>query len=201
MSEEMTGLGERTRESIMRAAYPLFLQQGFHGTSMRQIAQKAGVALGGLYYHYPSKEAVFKTVFFEYHPYHEILPALHQVEENTIEALVSSFAYRLVEELKHRPDFLNLMFIEIVEFNSVHVRELFTEIMPMGMEIAARMAKAGGGRLRPLSQPMLIRSFLGLFFSYYITEILISSIAPPEFSQSGIENFVDIYLHGILKPE
>ena len=49
--------GERTRAEIIQAAHDLFIQQGYHGTSMRQIAGQAGIALGGLYNHFESKEA------------------------------------------------------------------------------------------------------------------------------------------------
>ena len=68
--------GEQTRQEIIRAALPLFSQQGYHGTSMRQIAAAAGIALGGIYNHFESKEAIFRAVSFAYHPIHTILPAL-----------------------------------------------------------------------------------------------------------------------------
>jgi len=34
--------GQITRLAIEKAAFDLFMQQGFHATSMRQIADKAG---------------------------------------------------------------------------------------------------------------------------------------------------------------
>ena len=33
--------GERTRQEILQAAFKLFTAQGYHGTSMRQIASQA----------------------------------------------------------------------------------------------------------------------------------------------------------------
>jgi AcrR family transcriptional regulator len=55
MSDESLSRGERTRETILDAARQLFIQQGYHGTSMRQIASQAGIALGSLYNHFPNK--------------------------------------------------------------------------------------------------------------------------------------------------
>ena len=45
-----------TRERIRRAALKHFVEQGIAATSIRDIANTAGVALGALYNHFPSKE-------------------------------------------------------------------------------------------------------------------------------------------------
>jgi AcrR family transcriptional regulator len=197
MADEVSR-GERTRESILAAAQQLFVQQGYHGTSMRQIAGRAGIALSSLYNHFPNKEEVFHVVFVENHPYREIVPLLLAAQGDDVETFVRNAAGRLLRSLENRPDFLNLMFIELVEFKSVHISELFASVMPQAMEIALRMTGLGRGRLRPIPPPTLIRSFLGLFFSYYMTELIIAPVAPPEFTEGAIDQFVDIYLHGIL---
>src|SRR5689334_7742691 len=47
-----------TRQDILDAALDLFAQDGFFGTSMRQIARQVGVRESALYHHFPSKEAI-----------------------------------------------------------------------------------------------------------------------------------------------
>lgn len=59
MGRDVISKGELTRESILEGAYQLFLRQGYHGTSMRQIAEEAGIALGGIYNHFSGKEEIF----------------------------------------------------------------------------------------------------------------------------------------------
>jgi AcrR family transcriptional regulator len=49
----------------LEAAVTLFSQRGFHGTSVRAIAEQAGVALGLLYAHFPSKEALLASLLDE----------------------------------------------------------------------------------------------------------------------------------------
>lgn len=191
---------DQTRLEIVQAARRLFVQQGYHGTSMRQIAKEAGVALGGIYNHFPSKEAIFETVFLEYHPYLEVLPALLSAEGNTLEELVRSAAARMLAALEKRPDFLHLMFIEVIEFKSTHTNQLFARIFPDALKIVDKFA-AFPGRLRSIPPPILVRSFIGLFFSFYMTGILLTQQAPPDFSADGLAHFVDIYLHGILAQE
>ncbi|MGE0734700.1 MAG: TetR/AcrR family transcriptional regulator [Alphaproteobacteria bacterium] len=45
-----------TRHRIERAALELFVEQGIAATSIRDIADKAGISLGAMYNHFPSKE-------------------------------------------------------------------------------------------------------------------------------------------------
>jgi AcrR family transcriptional regulator len=57
-SAKATIKAEETGLRILDAALALFRQQGFDSATMRDIAEKAGVATGAAYYYYPSKEAI-----------------------------------------------------------------------------------------------------------------------------------------------
>jgi AcrR family transcriptional regulator len=186
-----------TRQAIIQAAQDLFVKQGFHGTSMRQIAGAAGIALGGIYNHFDSKEAIFRAIFLGNHPYQEVLPAIAAAEGETIAAWVKEAAGAMLAALDKQPDFLNLMFIELVEFESRHTMELFQDILPQAMAIIQRVAADQSG-LRPIPPLMLLRTFLGLFFSYYMTERIVGPLAPAPFRENAMDHYVTIYLHGIL---
>jgi len=47
------------RGPIIEAAARLFATQGFEATTMRDIANQAGILVGSIYYHFPSKEELF----------------------------------------------------------------------------------------------------------------------------------------------
>lgn len=53
-----TGKGELTRITILESALQLFRDKGFDSTTMRDIAARAGVALGAAYYYFASKDAI-----------------------------------------------------------------------------------------------------------------------------------------------
>jgi len=55
--------------------------------------------------------------------------------------------------------------------------------------------------LRPIPMPILMRAFIGLFFSYMITEILIGRQFPPEYQENSLDYLVDIYLHGVVQQD
>lgn len=54
---------ETKRPDIERAALELFVRHGLRGTTVRDIAARAGVAEGTLYRHWPSKRALARSVF------------------------------------------------------------------------------------------------------------------------------------------
>ena len=49
-------------EDILDSAEALFAQQGFHATSMRDIARAACISVAGLYYYLPSKQQALSFV-------------------------------------------------------------------------------------------------------------------------------------------
>ena len=192
--------GERTRAVLLDAAKRLFVSQGYHGTSMRQIADEAGLALGGIYNHFGNKEDIFVSVLMERHPFLVVMPALQAAQGQTVEDLVRDAAGRMLAELSQNHDFLNLMFIELVEFEAKHVPVLFETLFPPFMQFAQQLAEARGP-LRNIPLSIVLRSFLGLFFSYFITDLLMGRQMPVAMKAGAFDYFVDIYLHGILANE
>ncbi len=188
---------EETRARIVEVAYRLFLERGYSAASMRDISQGAGVTVGAIYNHFATKEAIWLEVITTRHPYHEIFPALKDAQGETIAEVVRSAANGLVRELIKRPDLLNLMFIEIVEFNARHIPDLYQAILP---EIPAigNILRGKRGRLREIPTPILVRSFAGLFFSYYITGQLARNLTGVTSDETSLGQVVDVYLFGVL---
>jgi AcrR family transcriptional regulator len=59
-----------THQDILDAALDLFAQDGFFGTSMRQIAKQVGVRESALYHHFESKEEILRSLAKVYGPGH-----------------------------------------------------------------------------------------------------------------------------------
>jgi hypothetical protein len=89
------------------------------------------------------------------------------------------------------------MFIELVEFDSKHIPQMFQMYFPHLLEFSQQFVVTTG-EIRTIPLPIVLRAFLGLFFSYIITEIIIGQQLPPEMQAGAFDHFVDIFLHGIL---
>jgi len=51
------------RESILDAALHCFVERGFYGTAIPQIAEKAGIAAGTIYHYFDSKEVLVNALY------------------------------------------------------------------------------------------------------------------------------------------
>ena len=56
---------EDTRRMILRSAYTLFAEKGYAKTTMRALAEHAGVGLGTIFKHFPDKPSILAVAFEE----------------------------------------------------------------------------------------------------------------------------------------
>ncbi len=65
-----TRKGEQTRTQILETALQLFRERGYEVTTMRGIAEAAGVAVGNAYYYFRSKEHLIQAFYERSHEEH-----------------------------------------------------------------------------------------------------------------------------------
>lgn len=58
--------GRSTREKILEAAQALVLDQGFGGTSLDAVIERAGITKGAFFYHFPTKQALARSLVERY---------------------------------------------------------------------------------------------------------------------------------------
>ena len=196
-TDELETKGERTRTALLEAGYELFVTQGYHATSTRDIAAAAGLAVGGIYNYFRSKEDIYLELLTQRHSLVDILPALQQAKGDTVEELVQDAAAQMITVLRDNHQGLALTFIELAEFKGKHLPQLFKVAYPSFMDFAQRLTKARG-TLRALPMPIMLRVFLGMFFSYFVTDLVIGKQLPVSVTQDAFDYFVDIYLHGVV---
>jgi len=83
---KVTAKAEETGLRILDSALTLFREEGFDTATMRDIAEKAGVATGAAYYYYASKDAI--VMDFYQRSCAEMQPKIEAAleHENTLEA-------------------------------------------------------------------------------------------------------------------
>jgi AcrR family transcriptional regulator len=194
--------GEVTRERLLDVALDQFVRHGYHGTSMRQIAGAAGMAVGGIYNHYGSKEEVFAAVLDANHPYRLVEGVLQDVKANNLESFISETSVRMWTAVQGREgQLLPLMFIEVVEFQGRHLRAVAESIFPRVLGVVQRFEQSAESR-RALSSLLMLRTFIGLMIGHLIVDATLGR--SPMFAgmnDDWLAGEVDIFLHGVLSDE
>lgn len=115
------------RQALMEAALALFSEQGLTRASTAQIAKRAGVASGTLFFHFNSKEELIHALFDQV--YTEITAALMGGVEPcmTIQEQMTRLLRNLLRYLLNHPD--QFRFMERFHFSSFNTlnRELHAE--------------------------------------------------------------------------
>ena len=62
-------VGASTRERILDVALDLFTDQGFDGTSMREIAERLHISKPAIYYHFASKDEILMALHMRLHEF------------------------------------------------------------------------------------------------------------------------------------
>lgn len=198
--DDPTTKGERTRQALLDAAYQQFILRGFHGASMRAIADGAGITPGGIYNHFTGKDELFAAVVVAHHPLTRIFPQLIAAIGNTGEERLRNAAQRIVTELEADEGLLNLFFIEMIECQGKHLTALAGTLLPKALafvtELHASVETPPG--LTPFG---LLQTFVGTVLATVFTRRFLASAGAPPAALAGSAQFMDIYLHGILRQE
>src|SRR5208283_5113380 len=121
---------EKNKVKIERAALHLFTRKGFHGTTVREIASRAGISMGKLYIYYDTKEDIFVDLAnhlgrkMEAIRQKELIPLMASLDPDSLRALAKAIGRVVSENL----DYWRMMYIDVVEFRHKHFVHSFREI-------------------------------------------------------------------------
>ena len=142
---------QRTREQIVEAAFELFAERGFDGTTIADIAEAADIAPRTFFSYFPSKDDV---VFHDFEEKHALVASWLNDRDpgtNTIDALRAGMASPNglidpghLEEKRLRKRLIREN--ESLTAHSEHLRGKFTELLAEGV---AQDLDAAPGDLRP----------------------------------------------------
>ncbi|MFJ4781474.1 ScbR family autoregulator-binding transcription factor [Streptomyces sp. NPDC088762] len=93
---------EITRQAILDGAATAFDRSGFDGTSLSDVVKHAGVTKGALYFHFPSKEALARTLMDEQFQVAADVPAIEDPGLQTVIDLTHQMAYGLRTNVRVR---------------------------------------------------------------------------------------------------
>jgi AcrR family transcriptional regulator len=110
MRKKKTGKGDQTKALILETALEMFRERGYDETTMRAVAQKAGVSLGNAYYYFSSKEHLIQAFYQRLHEDHlaAAVPALEH--EKTLKARLLTVIRLKIDTMKPYHQFAGVLF-------------------------------------------------------------------------------------------
>ena len=108
--KKKTGKGDQTKALILETALEMFRERGYDDTTMRAVAQKAGVSLGNAYYYFSSKEHLIQAFYQRLHEDHlaVAVPALEH--DKTLKARLLTVIRLKLDTMKPYHQFAGVLF-------------------------------------------------------------------------------------------
>jgi AcrR family transcriptional regulator len=196
---------QRSRAQVLDAALTLFSRQGYRATSIRDIADAAGVSTGNVYHHFKDKETIFRELLDQY------WQAIESPDLDFNRALATGTFPDNLETIgeaardmvqKHRRH-VALIYVDVVEFEGAHIRKFYADMAARFARFAEVHPEAfahSRHKLRPSLSPgaamMLATRF---FMNYYSVEVLFG--VPNHFGKSdeeALREIADVLRYGMV---
>jgi AcrR family transcriptional regulator len=198
---------EANKNRIESAAKELFIRQGFHATSMRDIAGRAQTSLGNLYNYYRTKEAILESIIARYQKVIDArLQAVFADIDEPFEAeTLKRFGRAIRGLVGEHQDFWLLMYIDVLEFENRHFRRMFQglsgklrkQFAPQFADLKRRGALADG-----VDPAIGFTAVYMQFFNYFLVEKLFGGDNHFGITDDAVvKSLSRIFCHGILRPE
>lgn len=189
---------------IESAALQVFVKQGFHGTSIRDIANASGVSIGNLYNYYKTKEEIYLAIIesYEHRVQHLFAETLRQVQDVFEPHGLADLANRIRKIVYSEPDYWRLMYIDVTEFGNQHFAHSFRHL-------SANLTKLLGNKLavpasrwkcKGVNPALAFTAIYQQFFTYFLVEKLFGGkqhLGAPD--DEVIQQLVTMYTHGLAE--
>lgn len=166
------------KEQILECAEELFAEHGYDGTSVRQLASKAGVNIAMISYYFGSKEELFANLV-EYRSsfIRERIQGLQVTNASPIEKmnqLVDLYVDRVFSQFR----FHRILHRQISLQRRTDLNEMILSILMKNVEEARKLIKEGveKGDFREVDVDMLIVTLTGTISQMVLSTLLSSRI-------------------------
>lgn len=181
---------------LLQAAKKLFANQGFDGTTIRQICEEAGANIALVSYHFGGKDKIFQAIFETFYPDSQIQEFAKQSLQpiDGLRLIIQEVTYYRIKE----PDIIRMLQYEIV-LNTPRIDIIRRHAFPLWKILRDLLDEGRKQRLfhfRSLDHAFL--STLGTILFHKKTEYFSALMTEqPQTTEQLIEDLTD-YVFGAL---
>lgn len=203
-------LQETTREKIKAAALELFMERGYDGARMQEIADRAGANKALIHYYFSSKDELFEAIIRE--TFEELFQLFDQVETSEFKDPSEMIAHMVRTHFQFISSHPNLPRILVRELNSNNpiAEQVLTELFEQfGTDRLTRMLalikeKIAAGKLRSVDPKQTLWNIVALNIFYFVFKPFLRAAWPedianePQLLQEREQAIIDLLLYGLL---
>lgn len=194
-------------DHLLDAAQAVFAESGLRAASLRAIARRAGCDPALIYYHFDSKEALFKALLERRFP--PVLRDLRRIGEPSDGRPTALRLWDVLltyhRHLKDDPGIRSLIRGEIVRGAEGLTELIEAQIRPIMLCVRSVIEQGiGRGDLRPDLQPLLATFFL-VKMQLEILDVLpvvlprLADVTPDQAVLTGMRAWFDLYWRGVAR--
>ncbi|MBN1677438.1 MAG: TetR/AcrR family transcriptional regulator [Candidatus Thermoplasmatota archaeon] len=188
-----------TRERILDAALECFAENGFSGSSTKEIARRAKVNEVTVFRLFKSKRALFLAVLGERSPVLSIKDRVGLEATGPLEDLLANNIRTVLGMLRSNRQ---IYFVVMADaWRQPKMRNIaYEEIVKKGIEFVALFMKGlmDAGKIRRMDPEVAARGLMGAVQFYFLTtEILGGGTPRPDEEERFIRGFVSIFMNGM----
>ncbi len=198
---------DENKLGIEDASRELFIKQGFHATSMRDISKQAEVSLGNLYNYYDTKEAIFESIIKRYSTLinEKLSDIFNEIDEPLEPTNLRKFGEMVGEMVNQHSDFWLLMYIDVLEFQNRHFRLMFDGLIDRLRKIYGdrfESAKNRGDLRTGVDASVAFTTAYMQFFNYFLVEKLFGGNQHLGLNdEQALNHLTKIFAYGTLSEE
>ena len=195
-----------SRAKILAAAKDEFAQHGQAGARVDRIAQQAGVNKAMLYYHFQSKDNLYRETVGEIIAGNLGKISKEVSQKSDLDELLNSLARKYAEFLGQDQMMRKMLLQELANPNP-HVFDLMAEtIVKSGLPnfvMTAIENEMKSGQLRPVDVKHAVASFIAMNIGYILMSPIVDRVLKvtdkEQFHNERTEAVVDLFLNGVKK--
>jgi AcrR family transcriptional regulator len=205
MPKLSTSAIEKNKGRIEEAAKELFIKQGFHATSMRNISARAGTSLGNVYNYYRTKEEILGSIINKYQTTIDsrLRSIFDEIDEPLEPESLVRFGGQIKKMVNDHHDFWLLMYIDVLEFENLHFRKMFEGLVNnLRRRFASQFAelKSRGAVRADVDPAVGFTAVYMQFFNYFLVEKLFGGNRHFGLTdEQVISQLTGIYCRGLLQ--
>lgn len=162
------------RAHILDAATTVFAEQGFHRTTIREVARAAGVADGTIYNYFENKTALLLGILDRLNESDRRESDLSRIGEMDVRAFLRSYVQHRLDTIgEDGLKVLRVLLSEMLvnaELRRIYVERIITPSFVLAEPHFLRVMEAG--ELRPVDVPMVLRAISGMFLGLIVLRLL-----------------------------